>query len=215
MITLGIHTAGQFCGAAVLDGELVLCEHSEPMKRGHDQRLPVVVSEVMTAAGLNFADVSKIAVCVGPGSFTGIRVGVAFARGLALANGLKAVGVTSLEALVGLPPNLPTLALIPARVRLPDQSFWAQPFADGQVSEPYELDADKLVNLATAETDIVTTPEGAEIIGAILPDRALKVWYPKASGAALWAIHCAEPQFRSPSPLYVRDPDAIPARPLV
>lgn len=215
MITLGIHTAGQFCGAALLDGDLTLCEHSEPMKRGHDQRLPMVVSDVMTAAGLGFSDVGRIAICVGPGSFTGIRVGVAFARGLALANGLTAEGVTSLEALASKPPSIPTLALIPARIRPPDQSFWAQSFSTDEASEPYELDADKLTSVLGPETDIMTTPEGAEIISTILPDRALKVWYPKASGVALWSVHRSELPLRSPSPLYVRDPDAIPARSLV
>lgn len=193
---------------------MTLCEHSEPMKRGHDQRLPMVVSEVMSVAGVSFADVKQIAVCVGPGSFTGIRVGVAFARGLALANNLTAIGVSSLEALVGTPPSLPVLALIPARLRLPDQSFWAQIVTQDSVYEPMEVDADKLSDLVDSVGEIATPPEGAEILASIMPDKALSIRYPKASGVALWAVHQTSFTPRLPSPLYVREPDATPARSL-
>jgi tRNA threonylcarbamoyladenosine biosynthesis protein TsaB len=77
----------------------MLSHASEPMERGHQERLAPMAAEVMAAAGLAFADLGKIAVTLGPGSFTGLRVGLAFAKGLHLACGAPLAGVGTLEAL--------------------------------------------------------------------------------------------------------------------
>jgi len=69
------------------------------MMRGHAEALMPMIAAVMTAAGMEFAALDRIAVTVGPGSFTGLRVGVAAARGIALATGKPAVGLTTLAAL--------------------------------------------------------------------------------------------------------------------
>lgn len=86
---------------------------SEPMERGHAERLAPLVDELMRAAGATFAEVERIAVTVGPGSFTGVRVGLSFARGLALALGAPCVGVSTLETLAGESDGL-RAAAIPA-----------------------------------------------------------------------------------------------------
>ena len=79
MIILGLDTALAACSVAVTrDGE-VLAAMSEPMLRGHQERLAPMVQEVMAAAGLPFAALDRVGVTVGPGSFTGLRVGLAFA----------------------------------------------------------------------------------------------------------------------------------------
>jgi tRNA threonylcarbamoyl adenosine modification protein YeaZ len=69
------------------------------MLRGHAEALMPLIATVMSDAGVEFAELDRIAVTVGPGSFTGLRVGVAAARAIALASGKPAVGVTSLAAL--------------------------------------------------------------------------------------------------------------------
>lgn len=74
---------------------------SEPMERGHAERLAPLVDELMRGANARFADVERVAVTVGPGSFTGVRVGLSFARGLALALGVPCIGVSTLEVLAG------------------------------------------------------------------------------------------------------------------
>jgi tRNA threonylcarbamoyladenosine biosynthesis protein TsaB len=83
----------------VLDGDAVRAARSEPMTRGHQERIAVLAREVMAEAGMKFVDLTRIAVTVGPGSFTGLRVGLSFAKGLATALSIPCVGVNTLEAL--------------------------------------------------------------------------------------------------------------------
>ena len=99
MIVLGLDTCLSSCSVAVLDGERVLASAREVMARGHQERLAPMAQQVMAEAGLAFDKLDRIAVTVGPGSFTGLRVGIAFAKGLALALDLPAVGIGTLEAL--------------------------------------------------------------------------------------------------------------------
>jgi len=70
------------CSVAIVDGERTLAALSEPMVRGHQERLGTLVREAVEAAGVKFSDLNRIGVTVGPGSFTGLRVGLAFAKGL-------------------------------------------------------------------------------------------------------------------------------------
>lgn len=77
----------------------VLARASETLGRGHAERLLPMIAEVLREAGAEYHDLQRLAVTTGPGSFTGVRVGVAAARALALALNIRAVGVGSLEAL--------------------------------------------------------------------------------------------------------------------
>jgi tRNA threonylcarbamoyl adenosine modification protein YeaZ len=101
MRVLAIDTALDACAAAVLDTERRELPASETraMARGHAEALMPLLARVMDAAHLEFGDVDRIAVTVGPGSFTGVRVGIAAARGIALAAGKPAIGLTTLAAL--------------------------------------------------------------------------------------------------------------------
>ncbi|WP_223385541.1 tRNA (adenosine(37)-N6)-threonylcarbamoyltransferase complex dimerization subunit type 1 TsaB [Oricola cellulosilytica] len=101
MLTLAIDTAANFCSACLYDTATrsVLSSEERDIGRGHAEQLMDVVSTAMRESGREFADLGQVAVSVGPGSFTGIRVGVAAARGFALALGIPAVGVTTLEAI--------------------------------------------------------------------------------------------------------------------
>jgi tRNA threonylcarbamoyl adenosine modification protein YeaZ len=97
---LAIDTALEACSAAVLDtgGADGLTIRSLPMVRGHAEALMPLIATVMSEAGVEFHELDRIAVTVGPGSFTGLRVGVAAARAIALASGKPAVGLTTLAA---------------------------------------------------------------------------------------------------------------------
>lgn len=101
MIVLAIDTAGVDCSAALFDNVTgrVLSSVSEAIGKGHAERLMSVIDESLDEGNVSLTSVERVAVVIGPGSFTGIRVGVAAARGLALALGVPSVGVTTLETL--------------------------------------------------------------------------------------------------------------------
>jgi len=121
MLVLAIDTALDNCAAAVLDSraKTILAQESPPMKRGHAEALMPAIARVMTKARVTYLDLDRIAVTTGPGSFTGLRVGISAARGIALAAGKEAVGVTTLSAyvapLVAEKSDLPIVAAIDAR----------------------------------------------------------------------------------------------------
>jgi tRNA threonylcarbamoyladenosine biosynthesis protein TsaB len=121
MRILAIDTALGACAAAVLDtgAGAVAAHESAVMQRGHAEALIPLVARVMQRAGMSFTDVDRIAVTTGPGSFTGLRVGIAAARGLALAAGKPAVGITTLAAyaapFIAADDSLPVVAAIDAR----------------------------------------------------------------------------------------------------
>lgn len=100
MLILAIDTALDACAAAVLDtsaGKLI-AQESLAMKRGHAEALMPLIARVMKASGIAFAGLDRIAVTTGPGSFTGLRVGLSAARGIALAADRPVVGLTTLTA---------------------------------------------------------------------------------------------------------------------
>lgn len=99
MIVLAIDTALDACSVAIVREGETLAALSEQMNRGQAERLAPTVQEAIAAAGLTFAQIDRIAVTTGPGSFTGVRVGLSFARALALALNKPCLGVSTLEAL--------------------------------------------------------------------------------------------------------------------
>lgn len=99
MIVLALDTALDACSAALVRGNDLLASRTEPMTRGQAERLPPLVAELIAESGVSFAEIDRIAVTTGPGSFTGVRVGLSFARALALALGKPCIGVSTLEAL--------------------------------------------------------------------------------------------------------------------
>jgi tRNA threonylcarbamoyladenosine biosynthesis protein TsaB len=99
LILLAFDTAQGALSAAVMDGEGVLAAAFEPRTRGHAEALMPLLETVLAEAALGFAGLDALAVTVGPGTFTGLRVGLAAARGLALARALPLIGVTTLEAI--------------------------------------------------------------------------------------------------------------------
>lgn len=121
MRVLAIDTALAACSAAVLDTVFggVIAGESLPMVRGHAEALMPLIARVMKRAELAFPDIDRVAVTTGPGSFTGLRVGISAARGIALAADRPALGVSTLSAYAA--PHLaddktvPVIAAIDAR----------------------------------------------------------------------------------------------------
>lgn len=99
MTVLGFDTSMARCSAAVWRDGRVLAEREAEIARGHAEALMPMVSAVMDEAGVAFSGLTRIGVTVGPGSFTGLRIGLAAARGLALGSGVPAFGVSTLQAI--------------------------------------------------------------------------------------------------------------------
>lgn len=97
MIVLGLDTTGKACACALVDEGRILAHKSEPIGRGHAERLAPMVHGVLAEAGLSISAIDQIAVCTGPGSFTGLRVALAFAKGLALPRKIPVAGISGLE----------------------------------------------------------------------------------------------------------------------
>ncbi|MDP5217414.1 tRNA (adenosine(37)-N6)-threonylcarbamoyltransferase complex dimerization subunit type 1 TsaB [Ruegeria sp. 2205SS24-7] len=97
-LILGFDTSGPYCAAALLrDGEVVALRH-EAMRKGQAERLMPLLEEVLNEAGITWRDLDAIGVGTGPGNFTGIRIAVSAARGLALGLDIPAVGVDGFDA---------------------------------------------------------------------------------------------------------------------
>ena len=194
----------------MLDGERVLAVLSEPMERGHQERLAPLAQAVMQEAGAPFAALDRMGVTVGPGSFTGLRVGLAFAKGLGLALDRPVVGVGTLEALAA---SAGTEGLVAAAVDARRAQLYLQVFLNGEA-----LMAPDAVTLSEAAARLAELHRGGRatllgsgapalrgvIAGAVVLERTA----PDAVAVARLAARSSEP----PQPLYLRAPDArLPA----
>jgi tRNA threonylcarbamoyladenosine biosynthesis protein TsaB len=177
------------------------------MPRGHQERLAPMTAEVLAAAGLEPAVLDRIAVTTGPGSFTGLRVGLAFAKGLALALDRPCIGVGTLEALALSQDASFVAACLDAR----RGRVYLQVFADGRaVMAPDILDIDiaaaRLAELwAGGHAHIVGS--GSPLVSGVLADMTID---PLAvpDPVAIARLAAAKPAGVMPRPLYLRAPDA-------
>ena len=104
MTLLAIDTATQYLSLALRDGESLLADCAMQVGRGHNEALAPLIEQLMARTGVTMAQLQALAVAVGPGSYTGVRIGVALAKGMAAARGLPLIGVTTLETLVAAVP---------------------------------------------------------------------------------------------------------------
>ena len=204
---LALDTCLTACSASVLDGETVLAARSEAMPRGHQERLAPLIRELMAEAGVGFPALTRIGVTVGPGSFTGLRVGLAFAKGLSAALSIPCVGVSALEALAFGRPGF-VVAVIDAR----RDQVYVQMFNDGAaLMAPDALSA---TNAAARLAELYTggpatlVGSGAPLLTPALPSATvLTPEGPDPVAVARLAQRGPDPAY-PPRPLYLRAPDA-------
>ena len=98
MYTLAFDTTANSVSVALLDDSDIVFQDNQIMERGQGEALIPMIQRIMYSSGKKMSDIDRIAVSVGPGSFTGVRVGLATARGMGLALKKKVVGITTLEA---------------------------------------------------------------------------------------------------------------------
>ncbi len=99
MKVLGIDTSTPCGSIGLIEGEQVLCEYSVNRKMSHSERVLKTIDRVLEDSGITIGDIEGFAISRGPGSFTGLRIGVSVVKGLALATGRRVAGVSTLDAL--------------------------------------------------------------------------------------------------------------------
>ncbi len=218
MRVLAIDTALEACSAALLDTEHagITAHESMPMVRGHAEALIPLIARLFDRARLTFSEIDRIAVTTGPGSFTGLRVGIAAARGIALATGKPAVGLSTLAAyaapFIAADDTLPVVAVIDAR----HDHVYLQAFGPGGRT----LVAPRLVPLrealrfaATGAPRLIGT--AANMLAAIWPagERPPSFVEQRSAPDINWVARlgaAAAETASPPKPLYLRAPDAQP-----
>jgi tRNA threonylcarbamoyladenosine biosynthesis protein TsaB len=208
MITLGLDTCLNACSVAVIEGERVLAFASDAMSRGHQERLAPMAQAVMAAAGLDFASLERVGVTVGPGSFTGLRVGVAFAKGLAAALSIPAVGVGALEALAAEADGLVVAAIDARRDQVYLQAFEAGRSLMAPDALPAATALARVAELGGGRA-LTLVGSGAPLLADVVPSAV--VLTPEGCDARQVARIAASKPPTPLRPLYLRAPDAKPS----
>jgi tRNA threonylcarbamoyladenosine biosynthesis protein TsaB len=224
-VTLAIDTAGSACSVAVACGGEITAE-SKPLRHGHAEALFPMIERVTAAAGVRAADLDIVAVTVGPGGFTGIRVGLAAAHGIALAAHAALAGVTVFEAVAvaanaarcaGSSPLL--VALDSRRTELYVQLFAAEAAAIG---DPAAIAPERLVDYVAAhirDAALLVAGDAAPVAAAALGERPATSLLADSACDARAVIAAAEHRRRTGNPpqaarpFYLRPPDVtVPKR---
>jgi len=202
MLILSLDSAGTGCSACVWRDGKVIATADERMERGQDQRLMPMIMGVMQKAGIAFPSLNRIAVTRGPGSFTGIRIGLAAARGVGLAAEKLAVGIDRFaiyRAQIETPgKNL--LAIIDSKRKELFCRFYP---VQGLPTEPCMMTPDEIAAFLTKHRNTICAGD-AKVAGIdMLPPSEIE-----AVTAARLAAEAdpADPAFL-PRPLYIRAPD--------
>jgi tRNA threonylcarbamoyl adenosine modification protein YeaZ len=216
MRVLAIDTALAACAAAVLDSERgIIASESQPMIRGHAEALIPLIARVMKQSDMTFGELGRIAVTTGPGSFTGVRVGLAAARGFGIATGVPVVGVSTLSVYAA--PYLagngkaPVVAAIDAR----HDHVFLQVFGPGgqTLVSPRLARLSEAIRAASAAPAYVVGSAARAVADGLAKNAAPRAVDPREAPDIVWVaqIGAVTPQAQSaPHPQYLRAPDAQP-----
>jgi len=218
MRILAIDTALEACAAAVIDTEHGrVATESQPMERGHAEAVMPLIGRVMRQADMPFTALDRIGVTTGPGSFTGLRVGIAAARGIALSTGKPAFGVTTLAAFAAPHIAADDSAGVTVAIDARHQHVYMQVFGPGgrAVIPPRIASAEDAARAARAHGAIRLAGTGAALIAAAWPPRDAPPVIIDARRAPdiVWVGRlaiAAKDNASPPKPLYLRAPDAQP-----
>ena len=209
MLVLALDTSMAACSACLYDsaGQRFLAHDRQEMERGHAEALPLMVEALMKDSGTLFSALARIAVTTGPGSFTGLRVGLSFANGLGQALGIPVIGIDTLTAThLGVPSPEPRQFVVH---KAGNSEFYYFSYNDHSTNiEMLKLEA-LLETLPPQSLSILGT--GADDVMALRPDASRIKGHdlPDARSFAGWASLQPDPE-TFPQPLYIRGADAKP-----
>ena len=179
-----------------------------PMERGHQEQIAPLVRQALIDSQIRVSDLTRIGATVGPGSFTGLRVGLAFVRAFAVARGIECVGVTTLDVLAS---EAPPKGLILAAIRSRGDLYYVQLYRDGApATAPDVLGREEIAAriFEVGGADPVTLI-GPDVKGLLdLAPASTALVRAHVTGAVFHRKICAAAPGASPRPLYMRAPDA-------
>lgn len=211
MITLAIDTASKNCGVALINNGLVVSRINETIGKGHAEKLIGQIDNITRDSGVALKTIDRIAVNIGPGSFTGVRIGVSTARALSLALEKPAIGVSSLEAIAFEAHTAFPNQTISAVIDAGHDMIYRQDFSSDnlpinvahlQSAEEVSIELDKKTILAGPAARLLGEKIGLPVLQIHAFDAADVVTY--ALLAEKKSVNCA------PKPLYLREADAKP-----
>jgi tRNA threonylcarbamoyladenosine biosynthesis protein TsaB len=223
MLILAIDTALDACAAGVLDTEAgkLIAQESQAMKRGHAEALMPLIARIIKESGIAFASLDRIAVTTGPGSFTGLRVGLSAARGIALAANKPVVGLTTLTAyaapVVSQNAEQPVISAIDARH---DHVYFQVVSGNGSSLIPPRVAPIEEALGASQFGAPYLVGNAAQILSQRWPAHAPPPFRVDAQGApeiawVAWLGAAVSPNTAPARPFYLRAPDAkLPKDPL-
>lgn len=217
MRVLAIDTALEACSAALLDtGQgATLARQSRAMTRGHAEALMPLISDVMVQCEMDFKEIDRVAVTTGPGSFTGLRVGLAAARGIGLAAGKPVVGLTTLAALAAPYIASDDTTSVAVAIDARHDHVYLQIFGPAGRT----LIAPRIVPVAEAVRAAASAPvrlvgSGAPMLAAAWPKNSMPLSVEERRAPDIdWVARlgaAANESQSAPKPLYLRAPDAQP-----
>jgi tRNA threonylcarbamoyladenosine biosynthesis protein TsaB len=215
VLVVGIETSSRRGSVALVRDGRVLGRAEHERLNAHAEELQPLLERLLAEAGVSKHELTRVAVGMGPGSFTGLRVGIAFAQGIALGLGLEWIGVGSLKAMARTAPaksSLPRVTLLDARR---NEIFAAVHAADGsELRAPVVVPRDDLSSfLGSAPSPHLVLGEVSEALGIGDAFRSKLTDLPDATGVALLAEQM-DPDRSITEPLYVRDAGAtLPSLP--
>jgi tRNA threonylcarbamoyladenosine biosynthesis protein TsaB len=216
---LAFDCAGRGCAAALVADRRIAARRSQPMERGQAEALLPLIAATLEDAGIGMGELDLLAVTIGPGGFTGLRIGLAAARGLALATGLPLIGVTGFDAIAAAVPSSQRAGqpLVVALDSKRDEVFVQCFAADGPALADGALVTPDQANALVPPGPILLAGDAAAMLAPWLGDRAViapEAARPDPAIIALLALERWRPGERPapPRPLYLRAPDTTEPR---
>jgi tRNA threonylcarbamoyladenosine biosynthesis protein TsaB len=218
-VILAIDSAGLACSAVVAVGDTMLSAERVETRHSQAEALMPMVDAAMRKAGLPPAALDLVAATVGPGSFTGIRVGLAAARGIALATGAQLIGVSSFEAVAAslAQADCGDVQFLLIALESRREDLYVQLFAlpwnpVGPPASMMPAALGEAVNAAVGEAPLLIAGDAAQRVALVLSNCADTVIVEDSAPDAAGVLRAGLRRWRSgavdaPRPLYLRPPD--------
>lgn len=203
MITLALDTSGPWCTVAIVSPDKILANPSENIGKGHAERLAPMVQTALDQANIKATKIDRIAVCTGPGSFTGLRVALAYGRSFALPRKTPVIGISALHAMAAMADPERNRSVVSAINAKRGDVCWAYYRNGHQIHAPQTMPVDEA-------KDVINRIASDEVVGdanAMLGYSISDIDHVNGPVFA-WLANDLKPDENIPAPFYARGPDA-------